>query len=244
MKILTVGLFEMKVAVVTGATSGVGLEISRALVRNGFEVIGLARNQVKLKLLQREFGEGFDCFPVDIRNSREVNKVFEKIGQKHLIIDLLVNNAAVFKMRPFSQCSIEDIDQMIDTNLKGTLYCTHSALKWLAPGKSRIINIASVAGTHGIKNQAIYCASKYGVNGFGEALNQELLDIGISLTTILPGGIDTELWDEEGNNPYPGGNKDKLLKPQDIVNMVEYVAALPSNVIVKTIVLFPSNEWH
>lgn len=234
----------MKLAVVTGATSGVGLELSKTLVKKGFKVFGLARNLEKLKSLQKEFGEGFDFFAVDVCHSSEVRKAFEKIGQKYCAINLLVNNAAVFKMKPFSECSIEDIDQMVDTNLKGTLYCTHSALKWLKPGASRIINIASVAGTHGIKNQAIYCASKYGMDGFGEALNQELLDKGISLTTICPGGIDTALWDEKKNNPYPGSRKEKILKPQDIVKMIEYVAELPSNVVLKKVVIFPSNEWH
>jgi uncharacterized protein len=235
---------KLKVAVVTGASSGVGLELSKSLINIGFKVVGLARNYEKLKALQESLGEAFNFYSVDVSQSREVSMVFNQIGQKYGLISLLVNNAAVFKMKAFSECTIEDIDQIVDINLKGTLYCTHSALKWLSPGISRIINIASVAGIHGIKNQAIYCASKYGIDGFGEALNQELLEKGISLTTIFPGGIDTPLWNEEKNNPYPGKNKVNILKPKDIVSLVEYVAVLPSNVVVKTVIIFPSNEWH
>ncbi len=231
----------MKTAVVTGASSGVGAEIARRLVARGWRVFGLARSPMPLQVVRADLGSAFVPVPVDVRQASSVTAAFAAIAQDCPRIDLLVNNAAVFKMAEFATCSLADIDNLIDTNLKGTLYCTHAALALLGPG-SRIVNIGSVAGTHGIANQAIYCASKFGVDGFAEALNQELIGRGISITTICPGGIDTPLW-QDASNPYPG-DLSKILDPGDVAGLVEYVAGLPQRVVLKKAVLFPSNEWH
>jgi NADP-dependent 3-hydroxy acid dehydrogenase YdfG len=157
---------------------------------------------------------------------------------------LFVNNAAVFKMKEFSDCTFEDIDNMIDINLKGAMYCTFKVIEIMKKTQTegRIINIGSVAATRGIENQSIYCASKYGLNGFAEALNQELIKNNISLTTIFPGGINTPLWNEK--NPYPGNDKDKILNPLDIVDLVEYIGKLKNRIVLKNLTIFPSNEWH
>ena len=233
----------MPIIVVTGATSGVGLEISKTFIRLGWKVIGLARNFAKLKALKADLGEQFDYMRTDISQSTSVNEAFKYIAEQYGEIDVLVNNAAIFVMKPFADSTIEDIDRVININLKGAMYCTFNALKLLKPNTSRIINIGSVAGEHGIKNQSIYCASKFGLDGFAEALNQELVGYGISITTICPGGIDTPLWNED-TNPYPAGDTSKLLTAQGIANMVESVTIQPNNVVLKKIILFPSNEWH
>lgn len=230
-----------KVAVVTGASSGVGAEIARRFVARGWQVVGLARSEAALATLQAELGDAFAPRSVDVRDARAVAQVFAGLATEYGRIDLLVNNAAVFKMASFASCSVEDIDRIIDTNLKGTLYVTHAALPLLQAG-SRIVNIGSVAGTHGIATQAIYCASKFGVDGFAEALNQELIAGGVSITSICPGGIDTPLW-QDASNPYPG-DLSKILSPGDVAGLVEYVADLPQRVVLKKAVLFPSNEWH
>jgi NADP-dependent 3-hydroxy acid dehydrogenase YdfG len=232
----------MKTLVVTGASSGVGLEISKLFVNNGWSVIGLARNLDNLELIKSELGEQFIPLRVDVSLSDSVKNAFDYIHTRFVSIDCLVNNAAVFMMKPFSESTIEDIDRIIDVNLKGTMYCTLNALKLVKPNVGRIINIGSVAGEHGIRNQSIYCASKFGVDGFADALNQELLDNGISLSTICPGGINTPLWNPE--NPYPGGDTSQLLSAYDIAKLVAYIAAQPTNVVLKKIVAFPSNEWH
>ena len=232
----------MNTIVVTGASSGVGLEISKLFVKNGWKVIGLARSLIKLKSLKSELGKNFDFLEVDISSSDAVKNAFDSIYKNIHVIDVLVNNAAVFMMKPLSESTVNDIDHIIDINLKGSLYCTLNALKMIRPNVGRIINIGSVAGEHGIKNQSIYCASKFGLNGFADALSQELSISGISLSTICPGGINTELWNTE--NPYPGDDISKLLSAYDVAKLVEYIAMQPSNVILKKIVAFPSNEWH
>ncbi len=231
----------MRHAAITGASSGVGSEIAARLIGKGWRVFGLGRSRDKLDIVRGELGDMFVPIAVDIRKSQDVSDAFATIAASAPRLDLLVNNAAVFKMAAFGECSIADIDAIIDTNLKGTLYCTHAALGLLGRG-SRIVNIGSVAGTHGIATQAIYSASKFGVDGFAEALNQELLGRGISITTLCPGGIDTPLWQAEGN-PYPG-DLSKILQPGDVASLVEYVADLPERVVLKKAILFPSNEWH
>ena len=221
-----------KVAVVTGASRGVGFEVARRFAERGWVAVGLSRTEV----------DGpFESLAVDLVDGAAVRAAFGEIRTRFAQIDLLVNNAAVFKMAPFAECSPEDIDRILDTNLKGTLHCTHAALPLLKRPGGRIIDIGSVAGTHGIRNQAIYCASKFGMDGFAEALGQELLDEGILVTTLCPGGIDTPLWNE--GNPYPGDRR-RILRTEDVVRMVEYVADLPEHVVLKKVVVFPANEWH
>jgi len=135
------------------------------------------------------------------------------------------------------------MERIIDVNLKGTLYCTRLTIPhMIARRRGRIINISSVAGVRGIPGQAAYCASKHGMNGFADALAQELIPHGIVVSSICPGGIDTPLWNKE-TNPYPG-DIDKVIKPDEIVDMVEFLLNQPPGTMYKRIVVFPTNEWH
>ncbi len=229
-----------KTAVVTGASQGVGLEICRRLISLGWQVIGIARSEKGLAAAKQELGDQFSFYTADVSKAASVQNVFATIAKQKVELQLLVNNAAVFKMKPLTDFLSAEVEQMIDTNLKGTIFSTMEALKIMRSG-ARIVNIASVSATHGIKNQAVYCASKYGVDGFSEALNQETIERGISLTTICPGGIDTPLWN--ASNPYPG-DKSRLLSPSDVANAVAYVVGLPQRVVLKKMTLFPDNEWH
>lgn len=222
-----------KTIVVTGASSGVGLDICRHFEKIGWNVIGLARRVAALKVGKVKF------IQADGRTLDFYNKIrHADIGN----VDVLVNNAGVFlksSMMGDIALASSDVDNVIDTNLKGTIYATMACLKVMKPG-ARIINIGSVAGTHGIPYQALYCASKYGVNGFFESLQHELLPRGILLTTICPGGINTPLWDK---NKYKG-DRNKLLRAGDITSIVDYIAVLPPHVVFKNATLYPSNEIH
>jgi NAD(P)-dependent dehydrogenase (short-subunit alcohol dehydrogenase family) len=230
-----------RLAVVTGGSQGAGLEICSQLLHAGWKVAAIARSSESLNEAKAKLGSGFHVFSADVRNFSVLEKTFTAIKENLGPIQLLINNAAVFKMKPFAEFSAEEIDNIIDTNLKGTIFTTLHALKNMKEG-ARIVNIASVAATHGIPKQAVYCASKFGMDGFAEALGQELVQRKIFVTTICPGGIDTPLWNP--SNPYPGGSTEPLLKPADIANAVKYVAQLPKNVILKNMTLFPENEWH
>ena len=232
-----------KIVVITGATRGIGKALVERFVDIGWRILGLGRDEKELALMRKNLGSKFQGFHLDITKSKDVDKIFDLFENEHESVDLLINNAAIFKMDRFENCSFNDIDSMVDTNLKGAMYCTLRIVKFMKKRKitGRIINIASVASIHGIENQAIYCASKYGLNGLAESLNQELIKDNISITTIYPGGVDTPLWNNK--NKYPGNIK-KVLKPNDIVNLVEYISGLEPRVILKNITIFPSNEWH
>lgn len=106
----------------------------------------------------------------------------------------------------------------------------------------KIITISSVAGTRGIPQQAIYCASKHGVKGFSDALAQELVPHGILVHTLCPGGTNTPLWDKSKNS-YPG-DTEKLMKPEDIAELIIFLLHQPAGTLYKRIIFFPTNEWH
>ncbi|MDA9048911.1 SDR family oxidoreductase [Gammaproteobacteria bacterium] len=233
-----------KVMVVSGVTGGVGEELASKFIDIGWHIVGLGRNIEKLETLSDHHGKNFTPIRTDISDESSVKEAFNSIKLKFRSIDIMVNNAAIFKNEQFSRCNSSDIKDIIDTNLKGSMLCTLEAINIIKESKKagRVINIASVAGTHGISGQAIYCASKYGLIGFSEALNQEIIKEGISITSINPGGIDTPLWNEQ--NPYPGGSKENLLQPNDIVEAIKYIANLDPRIILKNLTIFPSNEWH
>ena len=218
-----------KTIVVTGASRGVGLDLCRYFDMKGWRVIGLARRVSALK-------EGDVKF---IKADGSTLDFYTKIPSD-IVVDLLVNNAGVFSSLPLAEETDEGVNKIIDTNLKGTIYATMACLKVMQPG-ARIINISSVAALHGIKNQALYSASKAGINGFFESLQHELLPKGILLSTINPGGIDSTLWNAD--NPYQGG-KGALLQTGDIVSLVDYISDLPPNVVFKNATIYPINEKH
>ncbi len=232
------------VALITGASSGVGEELCVLLASRGWRVAAVARSASKLAALSARQA-GIQPVVADVTDHAAITAAVARVESELGPITALVNNAAVFEMRAFAEQDPATIAAIIDTNLKGTLWVTHAVVpRMLARRAGRIVNIASVAGTRGIPGQAAYCASKHGMVGFAEALAQELLPAGITVSTICPGGIDTPLWTgPDGANPYPG-DREKLISPREIAELVEFVLTRPAGTVYKRITLFPGNEWH
>jgi NAD(P)-dependent dehydrogenase (short-subunit alcohol dehydrogenase family) len=220
-----------KTILITGTTSGVGAAIAYYYIEKGWNVIGFARGESIFQF------ENYKHFEVDITNTLLLSFVFEQIDN----IDILINNAAIFKMKPFSQTSIDEIDDMIDINLKGAMYVTRFALQKMKKG-SRIFFINSVAGLEELENQSAYCSSKHGLTGFAGVLGQELRPRGIKVTSIHPGGIDTPLWNRD--IPYPCGDVSKAISPIELVKLIDFVYNSKFNIEYKTIKMFPDTEWH
>lgn len=218
-----------KVAVVTGCSYGLGLEIADRLIDEGYFVYGLSRSQPPLKLYSAP--DTFEWIECDISNAEEVRLAFDKMG---VFIDVLVNNAGVFEYGEFCTQSMKTIDKIIDLNVKGTMYVTKAAQKYLICN-SNVFFINSVAGLYEIKNEAIYAASKHAITAFAGILGEELRNDGIRVTSIHPGGIDTPM---QRNNPI----KKELLHPSEISNLI--VNVIKSKATYKTIKLFPDSEWH
>lgn len=218
-----------KVAVVTGCSYGLGLEIADRLIDEGYFVYGLSRSQPPQKLFS--YPDTFEWIECDITNAEEVKLVFEKMGA---FIDVLVNNAGVFEYGEFFTQSMNTIDEIIDVNVKGTMYVTKAAQKYIVRG-GNIFFINSVAGLYEIKNEAIYSASKHALTAFAGILGEEVRNDGIKVTSIHPGGIDTPM---QRTNPI----KKTLLNPKEVSDLIMHV--LGSKATYKTIKLFPDSEWH
>jgi len=223
----------MKTILITGTSSGVGATIAYDYIEKGWNVIGFARSESLFNY------PNYKHYQVDISNLDMVYKVFEQIADTK--INILVNNAATFTMKSFSQTSFDEIGDMVDINLKGAMYVTKFALKNMEQG-SRIFFINSVAGLEELENQSVYCASKHGLTGFAGVLGQELRQRGIKVTSIHPGGIDTPLWNEE--IPYPCGDVSKAISPIELVKVIDFVYNSKFNIEYKTIKMFPDTEWH
>jgi 3-oxoacyl-[acyl-carrier protein] reductase len=226
--------------VVTGASTGVGRAAALRFAAEGYEVCALARSADKLEALAAE-GEGaIHSYPTDVSDSAEVDRTFEQILERNGAIDVLVNNAGVTGGGKPLDSGL--IDQIIDTNLKGTLYCTYAALPSMrAQKRGRIVNVASIAGVDisAKGGDGLYAASKHGVVAFSEALGKWVRGDGILVTALCPGGIDTPLWNEK--NPYPH-SRDTMIRPEEVADVIAYVLAQPERTIFKNIVFVPTVE--
>jgi NAD(P)-dependent dehydrogenase (short-subunit alcohol dehydrogenase family) len=180
------------------------------------------------------FPEHFTWVECDISSSSEVKAAFHSINQ---YTDVLVNNAGVFTGGKFAAQNHEAIDKVIDVNVKGAMYVTNEALKWMPLG-SRIFFINSVSGLYEIEYEAIYGASKHALTAFAGVLGEELQSRGIHVTSIHPGSIETPMQRSNPNNA-PG----KFLKPEEIANLISFICKT-KNVEYKTIKMFPNTEWH
>lgn len=220
-----------KNAVVTGCSYGLGWEITLKLIEDGYHVHGLSRTK-PLSPAAQLFPESFTWHECDISSSYEITKTFNQIGD---YVDVLVNNAAILEIGGFIDTDIETIDRIIDTNLKGTLYITHQALKWMPRG-SRIFFINSVSGLTEILGQSLYGASKHALTGFAGVLGEELQTYGIHVTSIHPGSI---------NTPMQKSNTDKsmMMDPSVISELISMICKT-KEVEYKSIKMFPSTEWH
>lgn len=220
-----------KNAVVTGCSYGLGWEITLKLIEDGYHVHGLSRTK-PLSPVAYMFPESFTWHECDISSSYDITKTFNQIGD---YVDVLVNNAAILEIGDFLNTDIETIDRIIDTNLKGTLYVTHQALKWMPKG-SRIFFINSVSGLNEILGQSLYGASKHALTGFAGVLGEELQTYGIHVTSIHPGSI---------NTPMQKSNADKslMMDPSEISELISMICK-SKDVEYKSIKMFPSTEWH
>lgn len=224
-----------KIAIVTGASSGIGAEFAKALTSKGSRVYGLARRSDKLAAIQSELGDLFVPVTLDVNDHQGVeNWIKETFSDNHQP-DILINNAglglfgAVDEMRP------EDWDTMINTNLTSVFRITRLVVPFMKKkdGVAHIVNIASVAGLIGNPNISGYNASKFGLRGFSEALMKELRNDKIKVTCIYPGSVATEFFDDHG------GTHSNMLQGKDVANTLIHILETPDNFLIDEITLRP-----
>jgi NAD(P)-dependent dehydrogenase (short-subunit alcohol dehydrogenase family) len=190
-------MLEGKVALVTGASRGIGAAVARQLDEHG----------VKLGLGSRRGDDlGLDAVaqPCDVRDPEQVESLVAATVERFGRLDILVANAGVGAYGPFLELAPEHLDEMIDVNLKGTIYSIRAALPHLleSPGAD-IVTLASEAGRRGLPYEAVYCASKFGQVGFTRALDHELRERGVRCTNVCPGGVATDFALDSGRGRTP-----------------------------------------
>jgi 3-oxoacyl-[acyl-carrier protein] reductase len=209
-----------KVAIVTGGTKGIGRAIAEALVRAELDVCISARGQAGIDETVRELTAlhagrvtGFVC---DVRDHSQVESLFEHAIAKFGGLDVLVNNAGVGIFATVEEMSPEDFRAVLETNLFGVFYCSHEAIPLMKRrGGGYIINISSLAGANPHPRLAAYNASKFGLNGFSEAMMQEVRHDGIKVSYIMPGSVNTEF-----GGDTPSDKNAWQLQPADIAGVV------------------------
>lgn len=207
-----------KVAIVTGGSKGIGRGIAEALVRAGVNVCISARSRSEIDETVRDLctsGKvtGIVC---DVRSQSEVKSLFEHTVLEFGGVDIVVNNAGIGLFASVEEMSPEDFRAILETNLFGVFYCCHEAIPLMKKrGGGYIINISSLAGANPHPRMAAYNASKFGLNGFSEALMQEVRHDGIKVSYIMPGSVNTEF---AGDMPTP--DQDWQLRPEDIARVV------------------------
>ncbi|MHB9128743.1 MAG: SDR family oxidoreductase [Candidatus Humimicrobiaceae bacterium] len=215
-----------KVVLITGASKGIGKNISIALAKEGAITVLVSRNKETLEKTHEEIlslGGKALAIPADISKEEEILNLFSKIKDQFGRLDILINNAATIITGKLVDFSLKDFDKMMQTNLRGLYICCQQALRIMLPQKSGyIINISSVAGFKGYAEQSAYTAGKHGVMGITKSLAAEVYKDGIFVSAILPGGVDTELaW-----YARPDIDRSILISPQDIADTVLYLLRL------------------
>ncbi len=231
---------ENKIAVVTGGTKGIGRAIAESLLNAGAKVFICARDKSELKLALEQLSalgrvDGEVC---DVRSEAQVEMMLKECERVFGGADVLVNNAGIGIIgKTVEEMSAEEFEQTLQTNLFGVFYCCHHAIPMLKKrGGGYIINISSLAGQNAHPKMAAYNASKFGLNGFTEALMQEVRADNIKVTAICPGSVNTFFGGVE-----PSDEKSWQLQPEDIADVVINLLNMDERALPSKIEIRPSN---
>jgi NAD(P)-dependent dehydrogenase (short-subunit alcohol dehydrogenase family) len=208
-----------KIAIVTGGTKGIGRGIAEALIREGVQVCISARHQDEIEQAVAQLNQsggraiGFVC---DVRNYEQVKALVDHTVKELGGLDILINNAGIGIFQTVEQTSPEEFRAVLETNVCGVFYCCHEVIPRMKQrGGGYIINISSLAGVNAHPRMAAYNASKFGLNGFSEALMQEVRQDNIKVSYIMPGSVNTEFGGDS-----PSDEKSWQLTPADIARVV------------------------
>ncbi|APC78211.1 SDR family oxidoreductase [Staphylococcus aureus] len=224
-----------KIAVVTGAGSGIGEAIATLLHEEGAKVVLAGRNKEKLQNVANQLSQdSVKVVPTDVTNKEEVDELIKIAQQTFGGLDIVINSAGQMLSSKITDYQVDEWDSMIDVNIKGTLYTVQAALPtMLEQSSGHLINIASISGFEVTKSSTIYSATKAAVHTITQGLEKELAKTGVKVTSISPGMVDTAI--TAAYNP----SDRKKLDPQDIAEAVLYALTQPSHVNVNEITVRP-----
>ncbi len=209
-----------KVAVIVGATGGIGSAVARQLANSGVKLVLVARDSTKLGTLATELG-GSNVLPVsaDITDPQQVEGLMQKVASHFGQIDILVNAAGAGILKQWNKIEPTDLDTMLDLNLKGSFYTCQAAANLMKQQKSgHICNVIGILGKHSMAMSSAYCASKFGVVGFTKCMADEMRRYGIKFTLFYFGGVNTPFWD----NVSLKVDRSKMLSSETAANAIMF----------------------
>jgi NADP-dependent 3-hydroxy acid dehydrogenase YdfG len=235
-----------RVAVITGASSGIGEATARALTTGGYRVALLARRLDRIQTLARELGDGAVAIQADVTDRDSIIAASQRIQDELGRLDVLINNAGVMLLGPFSAELSGDYRRMIETNLLGAITTTEVFLDQLiAGGGGDLINLSSVAGRTARPGNAVYAATKWGINGWSESLRQQLRP-DVRVIVIEPGAVATELTDHITHTETKAAAEQMYeqtsIAAQDIAEIIAFAVSRPRGVSLNEILVRPTGQ--
>jgi NADP-dependent 3-hydroxy acid dehydrogenase YdfG len=237
-----------KVAFITGASSGIGKSCARAFAAEGARLLMAARREERLEALAAELEVESYAFELDVRDRQGVADAVAGLPSEWSAIDVLVNNAGLgLGLEKLYEGSIDDWEQMIDTNVKGLLYVTRAVVPGMvARGRGHVVNIGSTAGHETYPGGNVYCASKYAVDAITKGLRMDLVDTAVRVSTVDPGMVETDFSvvrfhgdAERAKKVYQGITP---LTADDVADAVLYCVTRPPHVQINEIILTPTHQ--
>jgi NADP-dependent 3-hydroxy acid dehydrogenase YdfG len=241
-----------KIALITGATSGIGKATAIQFAQNNYQLILTGRRNDRLVALKNELSASYQkeilTLNFDVQDNEAVQSALDSLPAAWKKIDVLVNNAGLsLGLDPIQSANLADWEQMIDTNVKGLLYVSKIVSNWMIENKSgHIINIGSIAGKETYANGNVYCATKHAVDSLNKAMRLDLLTSGIRVTAIHPGAVETEFSvvrfkgdQARADKVYEGFEP---LRPSDIADAIYYASQTPPHVNINEIIIMPTAQ--
>lgn len=241
---------QKRIALITGATSGIGESTAHLLANNNFKLILCGRRAERLEKLKEKLSPLTNIYTLvfDVRNRQDVEKALGALPAEWKSVDVLINNAGnAHGLAPIQSGNVEDWDAMMDINVKGLLYVSRLIIPgMIARKKGHIINIGSIAGKEVYPNGNVYCASKYAVDALTQGMRIDLNPFGIKVTSINPGLVETEFSlvrfkgdTEKAKSVYKGIQP---LTGKDIADVILYTLKQPDHVVLADITVFPTAQ--
>lgn len=241
-----------KIALITGATAGIGEACAHTFAREGYNLILTGRRMDRLEnlaqLLNTKYNIEVAVSSFDIRNREQVVQHLEGLPAHWKNVDVLVNNAGLSQgLDPIQNGSYDDWDTMIDTNIKGLLYVSRVVSNWMiSNGSGHIINLGSIAGKEVYPNGNVYCATKHAVDALNKGMRMDLNDKGIRVSAIHPGAVETEFSEVRFK-----GDKDRAKKvydgfeplvADDVAETIWFIASRPAHVNINDLIIMPTAQ--
>src|SRR5699024_3672346 len=234
-----------RVAVITGASSGIGAATARALAADGYKVALLARRLDRIEASAQELSNGSIAVRADVTDRDQLVVAARRVQDELGGADVLVNNAGTMLLGPFSSARREDYRAMIEANLLGAITTTEVFLDQLKNGGGDLLNVSSVAGRTARATNGVYAATKWGINGWSESLRQELLP-DVRVTLIEPGVVDTDLpthiTDDATREAVQKGYDAATVKPEEVAEIIGFVLARPRHLVINEVLLRPADQ--